>query len=258
MVHWDKDNQQVASRRGPTKALLRALAGESLSPPPVWFMRQAGRYLPEYRELRRRSASFLDFCYSPDLAIEATLQPIRRFGFDAAIIFSDILVVPDALGQKVWFEEGKGPRLEALRSEADLAQLSQDALTARLAPVYEALAGTKAALPPETALIGFAGAPWTLATYMLEGSSSRDFAAARRWMAEAPSTFAGLIDLLVEAVSAHLIAQVDAGAEALQIFDSWASALQGEELDRWSLQPITANCAKSEPGAAGGAAHRLS
>lgn len=206
-------------------------------------MRQAGRYLPEYRRLRARAEGFLDFCYTPALAVEATLQPIRRYAFDAAIIFSDILVVPHALGQKVWFEEGQGPRLEALGGAEDLTRLRTHGLAAALAPVYQALADARAALPAETALIGFAGAPWTLATYMLEGGSSREFAAARHWIGARPAAFAQLVEILVEAVAEHLIRQAEAGAEALQIFDSWAGALndgslEGDSLRRWSLEPI--------------------
>ncbi len=201
-------------------------------------MRQAGRYLPEYRALRRKAGGFLDFCFTPELAVEATLQPIRRYGFDAAILFSDILVVPHALGQKVWFEEGRGPRLEALSDTADLDRLRGEAVAAELRPVYAALEELGRRLPPETALIGFAGAPWTVATYMLEGGSSRDFSRARAWMAERPEDFQRLIELLVNATVDHLSAQVAAGAEALQIFDSWAGALSREEMRRWSLAPL--------------------
>ena len=204
------------------KTLLRALRGERQAVPPVWLMRQAGRYLPEYRELRAQAKGFLDLCYTPDLAVEVTLQPIRRYGFDAAILFSDILVVPDALGQKVWFEEGVGPRLEALEHAADLQRLSREGLHEKLAPVYETLRRLSRELPAETTLIGFAGAPWTVASYMLEGSSSKDFAAGKRWAYGAPEDFQQLIDLLVEATGDYLIAQIDAGAEAVQIFDSWA------------------------------------
>src|SRR5437879_7007590 len=162
-------------------------------------MRQAGRYLPEYRELRAATRSFLELCYTPDKAVEVTLQPIRRFGFDAAIIFSDILVVPDALGQKVWYEDGEGPRLEALTNPAQFGQLSRARLADHLAPVYRAITATRAALPRETALLGFAGAPFTLASYMIEGGSSRDFAKVKLWAYRHPVSFGLLIDLLVEA-----------------------------------------------------------
>ena len=226
------------------KTLLRALRGERQAVPPVWLMRQAGRYLPEYRELRAQAKGFLDLCYTPDLAVEVTLQPIRRYGFDAAILFSDILVVPDALGQKVWFEEGVGPRLEALEHAADLQRLSREGLHEKLAPVYETLRRLSRELPAETTLIGFAGAPWTVASYMLEGSSSKDFAAGKRWAYGAPEDFQQLIDLLVEATGDYLIAQIDAGAEAVQIFDSWAGVWPEAQLRRWCLEPVTALVAR--------------
>ena len=223
----------------PEKRFLRVLHGEALSPPPVWLMRQAGRYLPEYRETRRQAGSFLDLCYTPKLAVEVTLQPIRRYAFDAAILFSDILVIPQALGRKLWFEEGVGPKLEPMRGADEIPELREDALHERLGPVYETLDRLTEALPGETALIGFAGAPWTLATYMIEGGSSRDFLATKRWAYGDQDGFARLIDLLVDAVSVYLIRQVDAGAEALQIFDSWACSLAADEQRRWSLEPLT-------------------
>ena len=220
-----------------TKPLLQVLRGESVKPPPIWLMRQAGRYLPEYQALRRRSASFLEFCYSPELAAEATLQPIRRFGLDAAIVFSDILVIPDALGQPVWFVEGTGPRLEALRTGEDVARLSADGLAEHLASVGAMIAQVRASLDEEVGVIGFAGAPWTIATYMIEGGASRDFATCKRWAMVDPHGFAKLIDLLVEVIAAHLVAQVEAGADALQIFDSWASVLPDGEFERWVIAP---------------------
>lgn len=227
------------------KALLRALRGECLARPPVWLMRQAGRYLPEYRELRASAKGFLDLCFTPDLAVEVTLQPIRRYGFDAAILFSDILVVPHALGQKVWFEEGVGPRLEALESGRDLDRLSREGLHAALAPVYETVGRLSRELPPDTTLIGFAGAPWTVASYMLEGGSSRDFAAGKRWAyGDKAGDFQRLIDLLVEATAEYLVAQIDAGAEAVQIFDSWAGVWPEAHLRRWCLEPVTALVAR--------------
>jgi uroporphyrinogen decarboxylase len=222
------------------KPLIEALKGETMEVPPIWLMRQAGRYLPEYRELRARARDFLDFCYTPELAVEATLQPVRRFGLDGAIIFSDILVVADALGQKVGFVEGKGPVLEALDGTAAVGRLSLEGLPKRLAPVYDAIAGVKGELLPATALIGFCGAPWTLATYMIEGGSSRDFARAKAWAYGDPEGFHALIDLLIDALSAHLVAQVKAGAEALQIFDSWAGALPDAAFWEWSINPIKA------------------
>ncbi len=220
------------------KTLLRALAGSRVEPPPIWLMRQAGRYLPEYLALRRKAASFLDFCFTPELAVEATLQPIRRFGFDAAILFSDILVVPHALGQKVWFEEGRGPRLAAIEHGGDLDRLSVDGVSARLRPVYAAVKELSRCLPAEVALIGFAGAPWTVATYMLEGGSSRQFAVAKHWLADRPDDLGRLVDILVEATAEHLLAQAAAGAEVLQVFESWAGAMTAEGRRRWSLAPL--------------------
>ncbi len=219
------------------KTLLRVLKGETAIPPPIWLMRQAGRYLPEYRAIRAKANNFLDLCFTPDLAVEVSLQPIRRYGFDAAILFSDILVVPHALGQRVWFEEGAGPRLEPLRRSQELARLSADGLHETLAPVYETLRRLRAALPEETALIGFAGAPWTVSSYMIEGGTSKDFAAAKTWAYRAPDEFALIIDLLVESTSDYLIAQVEAGAEALQLFDSWAGVWPEAALRRWCLEP---------------------
>ena len=221
-----------------SKPLIEALKGEVFDVPPIWLMRQAGRYLPEYRELRSKARDFLHFCYTPDMAIEATLQPIRRFGLDAAIIFSDILVIPDAMGQPVAFKEGKGPVLEALADPSAVGKLSVNAVVERLVPVYEALAGVKAGLPQDVALIGFCGAPWTLATYMVEGGSSKDFARIKSWAYGDREGFQKLIDMLVEATSAHLVAQVEAGAEALQIFDSWAGVLPDKAFWDWSIKPI--------------------
>ena len=222
-------------RRG---KFLETLGGMRFPTPPIWLMRQAGRYLPEYRAVRATTRSFLEFCYTPDKAVEVTLQPIRRFGFDAAIIFSDILVVPDALGQKVWFEEGEGPKLEALTDPVQFGQLSRARLADRLAPVYHAIRLTRAALPVDTALLGFAGAPFTLACYMIEGGGSRDFAKVKGWAYSHPESFALLIDLLVEAVVDHLDYQIDAGVDAVQLFDSWAGVLPEEQLFGWSLEPM--------------------
>jgi uroporphyrinogen decarboxylase len=232
------------------KLLIRALKGEALKSPPIWLMRQAGRYLPEYRGTRAAAGSFLDLCYNPVLATEVTLQPIRRFGFDAAILFSDILVVADALGQKVGFEEGRGPVLEALKDGKDLAQLGLGRFHEHLGPVYETVSRLRAALPAETALIGFAGAPWTVASYMIEGGSSRDFAKAKAWMYGRQQDFAALIGLLVDATSQYLIQQVEAGAEVLQLFDSWAGALAHNDMRLFSLEPtrqIVANVRAVHP-----------
>lgn len=231
--------------------MLRALGGEVLAQPPVWLMRQAGRYLPEYRELRARADGFLDLCYTPDYAVEVTLQPIRRFGFDAAILFSDILVVPHALGQKVWFEEGIGPRLAPLEKPEDLDRLSREGVHETLAPVYETLRRLTRELPRKTTLIGFAGAPWTVASYMLEGGSSKDFAAGKRWAYSAPDSLQKLIDLLVEVTGDYLLAQIDAGAEVVQIFDSWAGVWPEAEMRRWCLEPaksLVRRIAAARPG----------
>jgi len=217
---------------------MQTLAGTRFPTPPIWLMRQAGRYLPEYRAVRATTRSFLEFCYTPDKAIEVTLQPIRRFDLDAAIIFSDILVVPDALGQKVWFEEGEGPKLEPLTDPVQFSRLSRARLADRLAPVYDAIRGVRAALPAKTALLGFAGAPFTLACYMIEGGSSRDFAKVKGWAYQHPDSFGLLIDLLVESIVDHLALQVEAGADAVQLFDSWAGVLPEEQLFGWSLEPM--------------------
>ena len=221
-----------------SKPLIDAFSGVSNDAPPIWLMRQAGRYLPEYRVLRKRANSFLEFCYTPELAIEATLQPVRRFPLDAAIVFSDILVVPDALGQEVWFEEGRGPRLEPLSTMQEIARLRETGLSSRLAPVYDAIAGVREGLPAHVALIGFAGAPWTIATYMIEGGTSRAHERIRRRAYEAPDELDRLIGILTDAVTEHLIAQVRAGAEVVQLFDSWAGALPATHRERYSLRPM--------------------
>ena len=232
------DTSQTAASSA-SKPLLRALHGERQAVPPIWLMRQAGRYLPEYRELRADAGSFLDLCFTPEKAVEVTLQPIRRYGLDGAILFSDILVIPYALGQALWFEQGVGPKLEALQSPAEIeTRLSTARLHEVLAPVYETLKGVRAQLPAETTLLGFAGAPWTVASYMIEGGSSRDFAAAKSWMFSDPEGFGRLIDLLVEATADYLNAQIDASAEAVQIFDSWAASLPPTQVRRWSLAPL--------------------
>ena len=217
---------------------LATLSGTRFPTPPIWLMRQAGRYLPEYRAVRATTKSFLDFCYTPEKSVEVTLQPIKRFDLDAAIIFSDILVVPQALGQKVWFEEGEGPRLEALTDPVQFGQLSRARLTDHLAPVYQAIHETRKALSKDKALLGFAGAPFTLACYMIEGGGSRDFARVKHWAYAHPDSFGLLIDLLVESVIDHLVNQVEAGADALQLFDSWAGVLPEEQLFSWSLEPM--------------------
>lgn len=216
---------------------LRALSGETLPKPPLWLMRQAGRYLPEYRELRARAGSFLDLCYNPALAAEVTLQPIRRFGFDAAILFSDILVVPHALGQTLWFAQGEGPRLEPVADETRLGEIREEIDQDVLAPVYETVRRVKAALPAGTALIGFCGAPWTVATYMVAGRGTPDQGPAKDLFHRDPALFARLIDRLVVNSAAYLNAQIDAGVDAVQIFDSWAGSLEAEDFRRWCIEP---------------------
>jgi uroporphyrinogen decarboxylase len=221
----------------PGKAVIAALQRQNLPRVPIWLMRQAGRYLPEYREVRRRVKTFLELCFTPELAVEVTLQPIRRFPLDAAIIFSDILVIPHALGQRVTFEEGQGPVLAPVRSRDELRQLSLARLVETLAPVSTAIAGVRRELPPTVGLFGFAGAPWTVASYMVEGRGGSDFAITKGWAYREPESFAALIDLLVDATSSYLLQQIEAGAEILQIFDSWAGVLSPGALERWALQP---------------------
>jgi uroporphyrinogen decarboxylase len=219
-------------------ALLRVLRGQRLDKPPVWLMRQAGRYLPEYRELRARASSFLDFCYNSQLASEATLQPIRRFGFDAAILFSDILVVPDALGVRVSFEDGEGPRLEPVDSVERLRGLRKEIDLSRLTPVFATISIVRRALPRDVALIGFCGAPWTVASYMAAGRGSPDQTPARLLAYRQPALFQELIERLIEASIAYLSAQFEAGADAVQIFDTWAGVLPEREFQRWCFEPL--------------------
>jgi uroporphyrinogen decarboxylase len=221
--------------KGDNKLLLTALQKRKANRAPFWFMRQAGRYLPEYRQLRSRHKNFLEFCYTPEAASEATLQPIHRFGMDGAIIFSDILVVPHALGANVRFEEGHGPILEPIRTAEALKKLNANELEIKLAPVYQALKLTRAALPGEVALIGFVGAPWTIACYMVEGKSSKDFAQVKAL--ENQLFFPDMINILTEAAIQHAIHQIEAGAEIIQIFDSWAGLLGGESYRQWVINP---------------------
>jgi uroporphyrinogen decarboxylase len=232
--------------------ILEVLAGRPQAVPPAWFMRQAGRYLPEYRALREKAGSFLDLCFTPELATEVTLQPIRRFGFDAAILFSDILVVPHALGRAVRFVEGEGPRLDPLDDAEKLNGLVAAEDGRILAPVYEAVARVKAALPPNVALLGFCGAPWTVATYMVAGQGTSDQAPARLMAYREPEGFARMIDILVETSSRYLVAQLKAGADAVQIFDTWAGVLPPAEFARWCIAPvrkIIENVRREVPGA---------
>jgi len=217
--------------------MLRVLAGERVWPPPVWLMRQAGRFLPEYRAVREAAGSFLEVCYTPELAAEVTLQPVRRFGMDGAILFSDILVVPDALGQRVRFLEGEGPVLDPVRDGKALSRLSCAGLASHLSPVMETVRRVRRELPPQVTMIGFAGAPWTVATYMVEGRSSRDYAEVKGWAFGDPEGFGQLIALLVDATSDYLCAQIDAGVEVVQLFDSWASVLPEAQFWRWVIEP---------------------
>lgn len=220
-----------------TKPFLRALAGESQTRPPIWLMRQAGRYLPEYRQIRSKVSRFLDLCYTPDIATEVTLQPIRRYDFDAAILFSDILVVPDALGQHVRFIEGEGPVLLGLKDGREVLEFDKAKFLGHLAPVYEAVRLIRKSLSADKALIGFAGAPWTVATYMVEGRGGTDHVESRMFSYAEPALFGRLIDLLTEATIEHLSAQISAGAEAVQIFDTWASALAEPGFRNWCIEP---------------------
>ena len=219
------------------KKFLSVLEGSPSQPPPLWLMRQAGRYLPEYREVRARAGSFLDLCFSPRLAAEVTLQPIRRFGFDAAILFSDILVVPHALGQRVTFEEGNGPRLSPVLDESAILRLGPIDL-AKLDPIFEAIELIKSALPSDTAFIGFCGAPWTVASYMIGGEGSRDLTAVRIFAFRYPLAFQRLMDVLVDSSIEYLLAQARAGVEAVQIFDSWAGLLPSDQFAKWCIEPI--------------------
>lgn len=234
------------------KPLLSVLAGEREPIPPIWLMRQAGRYLPEYRAMRSKAETFLDLCFDPVRAAEVTLQPIRRFGFDAAILFSDILVVPHALGQRVSFEEGGGPKLDAMKDPSALKGLRANIDHVKLEPVYEAIARVKQDLPAAVALLGFCGAPWTLATYMIAGHGTVDQHPARLFAYRFPNEFGGLIDTVVEASISYLIRQFAAGVDAVQIFDTWAGNLPAGEFRKWCIEPcarIVAAVRKEVPGA---------
>lgn len=218
------------------KRLLATVLGERQDTPPIWVMRQAGRYLPEYREVRAKAGSFLDLCYNPELATEVTLQPLRRFDLDAAILFSDILVIPDALGQKVRFEVGEGPKLEPL-SATDVDRLERGGALDHLAPVLETVRRLRGALAPEKTLIGFCGSPWTVATYMLNGKGSPDQWVARRFALEHPAAFARLMDVLVETSIDYLVAQFEAGADVVQLFESWALNLDDAAFETQVIEP---------------------
>ena len=243
----------VSETPGTPSGVLEVLADTVPARTPVWMMRQAGRYLPEYRELRARAGSFLDLCFNPELAAEVTLQPVRRFGFDAAILFSDILVVPHALGQKLAFTAGEGPQLSpAIGDEAMIDALAPAADMAALAPVYETIRRVRAKLPPGTALLGFCGAPFTVATYMVAGHGTPDQAPARLFAYRDPDGFARLIDLLAAASVDYLAGQFAAGVDAVQLFDTWAGVLGPEEFERWCVRPaarIVAALRERVPGA---------
>ena len=219
------------------KPLLRALAGETLTRPPWWLMRQAGRYLPEYRTVRAKARDFVELCLTPALASELTLQPVRRYRMDGAIVFSDILMLPHALGQELSFQQGEGPVLKPIEGRADIARLELSRVIERLAPVCEAIDRVARALDSQTTLIGFAGAPWTVATYMVEGGTSREFRRVKSWAYRDGEGFAALIDLLVESTVNLLAAQIAAGAEVVQLFDSWAGVLPEPAFERWVIEP---------------------
>jgi uroporphyrinogen decarboxylase len=220
------------------RKMMRVLAGETTTPPPIWMMRQAGRYLPEYRATREKAGSFLDLCYNPDFAVEVTLQPIRRFGFDASILFSDILVVPHALGRDLRFVEGEGPRMTPIEA-AEIAHLGEGRdFHAHLAPVYETVSRLRRELPRDTTLIGFCGAPWTVATYMIAGRGTPDQAPSRLFGYRDPDAMAELLGKLAEVSAGYLIRQIDAGADVVQIFDSWAGVLDEASFNAWCVKPI--------------------
>lgn len=220
------------------KTILKALAGETQAVPPIWMMRQAGRYLPEYKATRAEAGDFLSLCYNSDLATEVTLQPIRRYGFDAAILFADILLLPQALGADLWFVTGEGPRLSTITDKAGLDALKPlEDIHETLNPIYQTVRNLAGALPKETTLIGFAGAPWTVATYMIAGRGTKDQGPAHALKAENRDVFDGIMARLTEATIEYLSAQIDAGAEVVKLFDSWAGSLKGEDFDRYAIEP---------------------
>ncbi|WP_407494511.1 uroporphyrinogen decarboxylase [Pseudooceanicola sp. MF1-13] len=234
------------------KTILKALRGEVQDVPPIWMMRQAGRYLPEYRATRAQAGDFLSLCYNPELAAEVTLQPIRRYGFDAAILFADILLLPQALGADLWFVTGEGPRLSTVTSKADFDALKPASdVHEVLSPIYETVSILSQELPKETTLIGFAGAPWTVATYMIAGRGTPDQAPAHALKDEDRQTFSALIDLLTDGTIEYLSRQIDAGAEVVKLFDSWAGSLKGQDFDDFALEPakkIIAELKARHPG----------
>ena len=234
------------------KTILRALAGERQETPPIWMMRQAGRYLPEYRATRAEAGDFLSLCYNSELAAEVTLQPIRRYGFDAAILFADILLLPQALGVDLWFETGEGPRMSTTTTANELAGLRATAdIHETLNPIYETVRILSRELPRETTLIGFAGAPWTVATYMIAGRGTKDQGPAHALKAENRAVFEGILERLTEATIEYLSKQIEAGAEVVKLFDSWAGSLKGEDFVNYALKPaakITQTLKQRHPG----------
>ncbi|UWQ04322.1 uroporphyrinogen decarboxylase [Aliiroseovarius crassostreae] len=234
------------------KTILRALAGETLPTPPIWMMRQAGRYLPEYRATRAQAGDFLSLCYNSELAAEVTLQPIRRYGFDAAILFADILLLPQALGADLWFVTGEGPRLSTITSQGDFDKLvGKDDIHDHLAPVYETVRILRRELPSETTLIGFAGMPWTVATYMIAGQGTKDQGPAHALKAENRALFEAVMDRLTEGTIEYLSKQIEAGAEVVKLFDSWAGSLKGKDFQKYAVEParvITQELKRRHPG----------
>lgn len=234
------------------KKLLNVMSGNAEAIPPVWLMRQAGRYLPEYKETRKQAGSFLDLCYNPELAEEVTLQPIRRYGFDAAILFADILLIPQAMGVDLWFVEGEGPRLKPISGREGMGVLKPlDEIDQTLNPIYETVSRLSKSLPAETTLIGFAGAPWTVATYIVAGRGTPDQGPARRWLHSDPAGFDLLIDQITNATIHYLSRQIEAGAEVVKIFDSWAGTLPFAAFQRYSVEPakkITEALKSKHPG----------
>ncbi|MCK0125933.1 uroporphyrinogen decarboxylase [Gelidibacter sp. F2691] len=234
------------------KTILRALAGETLPTPPIWMMRQAGRYLPEYRATRAQAGDFLKLCYNPELAAEVTLQPIRRYGFDAAILFADILLLPQALGADLWFVTGEGPRLSTITQQSDFDKLSgKEDIHETLNPIYETIRILRRELPEETTLIGFAGMPWTVATYMIAGQGTKDQGPAHALKAENRPLFEAVMDRLTEGTIEYLSKQIEAGAEVVKLFDSWAGSLKGDDFQKYAVEParvITSELKKRHPG----------
>ncbi len=234
------------------KTILRALAGETLPTPPIWMMRQAGRYLPEYKATRAQAGDFLSLCYNPELAAEVTFQPIRRYGFDAAILFADILLIPQALGADLWFVTGEGPRLSTITTQAEVDALKPvEAIHDTLSPIYETVKLLSKGLPEETTLIGFAGAPWTVATYMIAGQGTPDQGPAHALKAENRAVFDAVIERITQATVLYLSEQIKAGAEVVKLFDSWAGSLQGADFENYSLKPmarITSELKALHPG----------